>query len=95
MRLYWVFLAVVASISAVGIAHSQEMQRENTNKVDLGKNEFELNCAVCHGLQGRGDGPYAGLLKTPVPDLTPLQQLQADAAPDLRRPPRSFSRAKR
>jgi mono/diheme cytochrome c family protein len=25
---------------------------------DLGKREYESNCAVCHGPAGRGDGPY-------------------------------------
>ena len=28
-------------------------------KVDLGKREYDSNCAVCHGLSGKGDGPYA------------------------------------
>lgn len=25
---------------------------------DLGKREYESNCAVCHGATARGDGPY-------------------------------------
>jgi mono/diheme cytochrome c family protein len=25
---------------------------------DLGKREYESNCAVCHGATGKGDGPY-------------------------------------
>ena len=25
---------------------------------DLGKREFDANCAVCHGVKGKGDGPY-------------------------------------
>jgi mono/diheme cytochrome c family protein len=25
---------------------------------DLGKHEYESNCAVCHGATGKGDGPY-------------------------------------
>ncbi len=27
-------------------------------------------CASCHGPEGRGDGPVAGALRTPPPDLT-------------------------
>ncbi len=41
-------------------------------KVDLGKREFETKCAVCHGLDGKGKGPYAQQLKTPLPDLTAM-----------------------
>ncbi|MGQ7792447.1 c-type cytochrome [Faunimonas sp. B44] len=38
----------------------------------LGKTEFEANCAVCHGMTGQGDGPFAQFIKTEVPDLTGL-----------------------
>lgn len=41
---------------------------------DLGKREFDSNCAVCHGMSGKGDGPYAGIIDTKVPDLTVLQK---------------------
>jgi mono/diheme cytochrome c family protein len=44
----------------------------NAQAVDLGKREFESNCAVCHGLAGAGDGPYAGVINRVVPDLTTL-----------------------
>lgn len=41
---------------------------------DVGKREYDNNCAVCHGASGKGDGPYAGIIDTKVPDLTTLQQ---------------------
>jgi hypothetical protein len=41
-------------------------------KLDLGKREFETKCAVCHGMDGKGKGPYAEQLKRPLPDLTLL-----------------------
>ncbi len=34
-----------------------------------GKTLYEANCAVCHGPQGRGDGPGAAGLNPPPPDL--------------------------
>jgi mono/diheme cytochrome c family protein len=37
-----------------------------------GRDTFEFFCAPCHGLEGRGDGPIAGALKTPPADLTRL-----------------------
>jgi mono/diheme cytochrome c family protein len=41
-------------------------------KVDLGKREYDANCAVCHGAKGKGDGPYAGASEAGVSDLTLL-----------------------
>jgi mono/diheme cytochrome c family protein len=37
-----------------------------------GKENFEAYCAVCHGKQGKGDGPAAPAMKVPVPDLTTI-----------------------
>jgi mono/diheme cytochrome c family protein len=39
-------------------------------RTDLGKREYDANCAVCHGKTGKGDGPYADLLRKPATDLT-------------------------
>ena len=41
-------------------------------RVDLGKRDFEAKCAVCHGKDGKGSGPYAEQLKRPLPDLTTM-----------------------
>lgn len=38
--------------------------------VEQGAELFARYCASCHGLGGRGDGPVAGALTTPPPDLT-------------------------
>lgn len=37
-----------------------------------GKDSFTAYCAVCHGADGRGNGPAAPALKLPVPDLTTI-----------------------
>ena len=37
-----------------------------------GKEMFESYCAVCHGKDGKGNGPAASALKVPPPDLTEL-----------------------
>lgn len=54
---------VVATLSLPGTLFAQE---------DLGKREYKANCAVCHGLEGKGDGPLAASLKQRVPSLTRL-----------------------
>jgi mono/diheme cytochrome c family protein len=39
-----------------------------------GKEMFENYCAVCHGKDGKGNGPAASALKVPPTDLTTLAQ---------------------
>jgi mono/diheme cytochrome c family protein len=41
---------------------------------DLGKRVYVNRCAVCHGVAGKGDGPLAAQLKTPVADLAQIQK---------------------
>jgi mono/diheme cytochrome c family protein len=43
-------------------------------RADSGKEMFKSYCAVCHGTDGKGNGPAASALKTPPPDLTLLAQ---------------------
>jgi mono/diheme cytochrome c family protein len=53
------------------------------DKVDFGKREFDSNCAICHGLKGKGDGPYTdiGALNTRVADLTTLAKKNGGVFP--------------
>jgi mono/diheme cytochrome c family protein len=46
-----------------------------------GKDTFMAYCAVCHGADGRGNGPAAPALKVPVPDLTGLAKRQGKFDP--------------
>lgn len=41
-------------------------------KLDIGKDEYDGACAVCHGRTGRGDSPMRSQLASRVPDLTVL-----------------------
>ena len=50
-------------------------------KVDIGKREFETKCAVCHGLDGKGRGPYAEQLKRDLADLTTMAQRNGGVFP--------------
>ena len=45
-----------------------------TKKTDLGKKEYELQCAVCHGMDAKGDGVFNRVLKVVPPDLTVLSK---------------------
>lgn len=48
---------------------------------DLGRREFESKCAVCHGKDGKGGGPYAEQLKRTLPDLTTLARRNGGVFP--------------
>ncbi|MBA4176454.1 MAG: hypothetical protein C0505_07825 [Leptothrix sp. (in: Bacteria)] len=63
-----VLRAAACTVALVSVAAAALAQP----KVDLGKREFEAKCASCHGIDGRGNGPFAEQLKTRLPDLTML-----------------------
>ena len=50
-------------------------------RVDLGKREFDNNCAACHGSSGKGNGPYAELLRKSPPDLTMMAKRNGGVFP--------------
>ncbi|HET9977735.1 MAG TPA: cytochrome c [Burkholderiaceae bacterium] len=53
-------------------------------KTDLGKREFENNCAACHGSGGKGNGPFGELLKRSPSDLTTMAQRNSGVFPVAR-----------
>jgi mono/diheme cytochrome c family protein len=67
MKPQWI-VGVLVGAMAVG----QPLLAFGQQKVDLGKREYDANCAVCHGAKGKGDGPYAGMGEKTIPDLTAL-----------------------
>ena len=53
-------------------------------KVDLGKQEFDANCAICHGAGAKGSGAYGELLRRSPPDLTLLTKQNQGVFPMAR-----------
>jgi len=52
--------------------------------VDIGKREYDSNCAVCHGATGKGDGPYMRFMAYKakgVSDLTQIARRNGGAFP--------------
>jgi mono/diheme cytochrome c family protein len=75
-----VFLTAAASTAVAGAALAQT----RPEKVDFGKREFEANCAACHGVGGKGNGPITDLLKKSPPDLTVLARKNGGVFPMAR-----------
>ena len=53
-------------------------------KTDLGKLEYDANCAVCHGPTGKGDGSLRDLLRVSATDLTQLAKKNQGILPVTR-----------
>jgi len=66
-------IAEAAVLACTGVLAQQ--------KVDLGKREYDNNCTVCHGKDGKGNGPYVEFLKRSPPDLTTLAKRNGGVFP--------------
>lgn len=74
-RMLFAALMVTMALSPGTTAFAQK------EKVDVGKQEFEVHCAGCHGMDARGKGPNASDLKLAPPDLTSIARNNAGAFP--------------
>jgi len=73
----WTRLALAAVLTLSTAVWAQ-------GKVDPGKREFDTNCASCHGVSGKGNGPLGELLKRSASDLTTLQKRNGGVFPMAR-----------
>jgi len=51
---------------------------------DVGKEEYETKCVICHGVSGKGDGPQALALAKKPADLTVLAKNNGGVFPASR-----------
>jgi mono/diheme cytochrome c family protein len=74
--------AVLAMLSALALAQAAPAQGTSTVQhvpitnapSNSGQAMFKSYCAVCHGVDGKGNGPAASALKAAPTDLTALAQ---------------------
>ena len=81
-ELRWLKLAaglVIACGVAAASAQTPPAQKPTVKAVRAapissveGADNYQAYCAVCHGREGKGDGPAAPAMKVPVPDLTTI-----------------------
>jgi len=77
----------IAAILAAGLAYASQDNGKVTlplNKTSptSGQQMYENYCAPCHGVDGRGHGPVAPVLKVSPPDLTLLSKKNNGKFPD-------------
>jgi mono/diheme cytochrome c family protein len=73
--------AILVVISALAVGQQAPAQTPTVKHVPItntpsnsGKEMFNSYCAVCHGTDGKGNGPAASAMKTAPIDLTALAQ---------------------
>jgi mono/diheme cytochrome c family protein len=82
-------VAVVAMLSVFALGQAAPAPSTPTVKhvpitrtsSSSGKEMYKSYCAVCHGLDGKGNGPAASAMKTSPTDLTALAQKGAGKYP--------------
>ncbi|MET0985015.1 MAG: c-type cytochrome [Steroidobacteraceae bacterium] len=74
-------MVVPLAATLVGISACANQSSGQPIAQDPGARLYRSLCASCHGVQARGDGPLAPLIKIGVPDLTTLAQRNGGAFP--------------
>ena len=76
----------VAAALMLGAQNPPTIQKTRVNPTSpaSGKDMYVEYCAVCHGKDGKGDGPAATALKKAPADLTTLAAHNGGKFPDLR-----------
>lgn len=77
---FLLFASAGAQEPAKTIKHVPVTQTSPTS----GQEMYKAYCAVCHGLDGKGNGPAASALKTPPADLTLLSKGNGGEYPDMK-----------
>ncbi len=68
-------LTLLLPLAYLAVAQKTEIEKTPIQYTSTsGKEMFSNYCAVCHGKDGKGDGPAAAALKTAPADLTTLTQ---------------------
>lgn len=73
---------MLRSTSIAGICTLMALPALATDLEAVGAVEYQERCAVCHGVQGEGDGPLADFLRLETADLTTLAARNDDMFPE-------------
>ena len=88
MRPTWIIilLTLLLGISAAGQQPGSEAKTTNSpnNEPVSGKQLYASYCAMCHGADATGGGPFSSQLKVWPPDLTQLAKKNSGNYPAMR-----------
>lgn len=84
-RIHVAFVAGLLATAAFGIAQTnttiKNVPVKQTSPAS-GKVMYDTYCAVCHGVDGRGNGPAGPALKQPATDLTQMARQNGGNFPE-------------
>ena len=78
MRLVLASVSILAALIIAGPMHAFAAD------ASLGRQEYEHNCAMCHGVTGNGNGWLAQHLIVPIPPITQLKKNNGGVFPVTR-----------
>ncbi|HUM05054.1 MAG TPA: cytochrome c [Terriglobales bacterium] len=92
MRTGWNHRTILIFVIALAaLAWAQDQPQKEIKHVPVkptsaasGQDMYKNYCAVCHGIDGTGNGPAASALKVPPSDLTTLAQRNGGKYPALK-----------
>jgi mono/diheme cytochrome c family protein len=68
------FGAIVVMLWLISIPQGMAEDAEAVSAIESGRDRFERNCGICHGIDGKGGGAFSEILKVNPPDLTILSR---------------------
>ncbi len=82
---------LIVVIALAVLVSAQEQPQKEVKHVPIkptsaasGQEMYKTYCAVCHGVDGKGNGPAAEALKVPPPDLTTLAEKNGGKYPAMK-----------
>ncbi|MCP4381590.1 MAG: cytochrome c [Hyphomicrobiales bacterium] len=72
------------ALAAIALTFFVGPKASNAQEARLGTEEYDNSCAICHGPDGKGDGPFGMFLNIKPADLTVLAKNNNGEYPFLR-----------
>ncbi len=82
MKIISEILNATVVIGVLALSLQTSLHAEPTEKHYLGADDYINNCADCHGVDGKGNGPMAKQLAMPPKDLTLLSKKNGGSFPE-------------